>query len=59
MRAEYDFSKGKRGAVIPQKGKTRISIFIDDVVLDQFRARAGDAGRYATKYPRVILCRRR
>ncbi len=44
MRAEYDFSKGKRGAVIPQKGKTRISIFIDDVVLDQFRARAEKAG---------------
>ena len=40
MRAEYDFSKGKRGAVVPQKGKTRISIFIDDVILDQFRARA-------------------
>lgn len=45
MKAEYDFSKDKRGAVIAQKGKTRISIFIDDVVLDQFRARAGDAGR--------------
>ena len=44
MRAEYDFSKGKRGAVVPQKGKTRISIFIDDVVLDQFRARAEKAG---------------
>lgn len=44
MRAEYDFSKGKRGAVIPQKGKTRISIFIDDAVLDQFRARAEKAG---------------
>ena len=44
MRAEYDFSKGKRGAVILQKGKTRISIFIDDVVLDQFRARAEKAG---------------
>ncbi|TSA16916.1 MAG: CopG family transcriptional regulator [Betaproteobacteria bacterium] len=44
MRAEYDFSKGKRGALIPQKGKTRISIFIDDVVLDQFRARAEKAG---------------
>jgi len=26
MRTEYDCSKGKRGAVIPQKGKTRISI---------------------------------
>jgi len=44
MRAECDFSKGKRGAVIPQKGKTRISIFIDDAVLDQFRARAEKAG---------------
>jgi BrnA antitoxin of type II toxin-antitoxin system len=44
MRAEYDFSKGKRGAVIPQKGKTRISIFIDNAVLDEFRARAQKAG---------------
>jgi len=44
MRAEYDFSKGKRGAVIPQKGKTRISIFIDNAVLDAFRARAEKAG---------------
>ena len=44
MKAEYDFSKGKRGAVIPQKGKTRISIFIDDVILDQFRSRAEKAG---------------
>ena len=44
MRTEYDFSKGKRGAVIPQKGKTRISIFIDNAVLDAFRARAEKAG---------------
>lgn len=44
MRAEYDFSKGRRGAVIPQKGKTRISIFIDNTVLDEFRARAVKAG---------------
>ncbi len=44
MRAEYDFSKGKRGAVVPQKGKTRISIFIDNAVLDAFRARAEKAG---------------
>jgi hypothetical protein len=44
MRPEYDFSKGKRGAVIPQKGKTRISIFIDNAVLDEFRARAEKAG---------------
>ena len=44
MRAEYDLSKGKRGAVIPQKGKTRISIFIDNAVLDEFRTRAEKAG---------------
>jgi hypothetical protein len=44
MRAEYDFSKGRRGAAIPQKGKTRISIFIDNAVLDAFRARAEKAG---------------
>lgn len=44
MKTEYDFSKAKRGAVIPQKGKTRISIFIDNTVLDEFRARAESAG---------------
>ena len=44
MRPEYDFSKGKRGAVIPQKGKTRISIFIDNSILAEFRTRAEKAG---------------
>lgn len=44
MKAEYDFSKGKHGAAVPQKGKTRISIFIDNAVLDEFRARAERAG---------------
>jgi BrnA antitoxin of type II toxin-antitoxin system len=44
MRTEYDFTKGRHGAVIPQKGKTRISIFIDNAVLEAFRARAEKAG---------------
>jgi len=44
MRAEYDFSKGKRGALIPAKGKTRITIYIDDSVLNEFRTRAEKAG---------------
>lgn len=44
MKAEYDFSKGKRGAAIPQKGKTRISIFIDNSILEAFRARAEKTG---------------
>lgn len=44
MKPEYDLSKGKRGAAIPEKGKTRISIFIDNAVLTEFRARAEKAG---------------
>ena len=44
MKPEYDFSKGKRGAVVPPKGKTRISIFIDNAILDEFRSRAEKAG---------------
>ena len=44
MRAEYDFSKGKRGTLVPTKGKTRITIYIDDAVLSEFRARAEHTG---------------
>lgn len=44
MKAEYDFSKGKRGALLPTQGKTRITIYIDDAVLDEFRALADQAG---------------
>ena len=44
MRKEYDFSKGKRGAVIPSVGKTRITIMLDDDILEHFRAQAEAAG---------------
>jgi membrane-bound ClpP family serine protease len=44
MRSEYDFSKGKRGAVISQRGKTRITIHIDNAVLEAFRALAETKG---------------
>ncbi len=44
MKREYDFSKGKRRAILPTKGKTRITIFIDDSVLAEFRTRAEKAG---------------
>jgi len=42
---EYDFSKGKRGPVIPNKGKTRITIFIDTDILEWFRDEAEREGR--------------
>ena len=45
MKREYDFSKGKRGPVLRQRGKTRITIHIDDEVLEVFRERADTAGR--------------
>lgn len=44
MRKEYDFSKGKRGAVIPSPGKTRITIMLDDEVIEQFRVKAEAQG---------------
>ena len=44
MRDEYDFSKGKRGAVIGSPGKTRITIMLDDDIIEAFRAKAEDAG---------------
>jgi uncharacterized protein (DUF4415 family) len=45
MKAEYDFSEAKRGAVIPQTGRTRITIYIDDDVLETFRDRSDAAGK--------------
>ena len=44
MRDEYDFSKGKRGAVIASKGKTRITIMLDTDVIEAFRTKAEGAG---------------
>ncbi|HXX72813.1 MAG TPA: BrnA antitoxin family protein [Candidatus Acidoferrales bacterium] len=44
MKAEYDFSKGKRGALLSTKGKTRITIYLDNDIVDAFRTRAEKKG---------------
>ena len=45
MKKEYNFSKGKRGVVVPvSKGKTRITIRIDDDILDWFGGEVNAAG---------------
>ncbi len=45
MKREYDFSKGKRGAVISSEpGKTRITIRLDNEILDHFRKRVHQMG---------------
>lgn len=45
MKTTYDFSQGKRGAVIPATGKTRITIHLDDEVIEAFRLQAAAQGK--------------
>ena len=55
MRNEYDFSKGKRGAVIQSTGKTRITMYLDDDILDSFRQQAeADGIGYQTLINEVL-----
>ena len=44
MRKQYDFSAGKKGAVIASPGKTRITIMLDDDIIEHFRAKAEAEG---------------
>lgn len=45
MKREYDFSKAKRGLVMPvPKGKTRITIRLDEDVINWFRTQVEKAG---------------
>jgi uncharacterized protein (DUF4415 family) len=50
MKREYSFSKGKRGAILNEPGKTRITIRLDNEILDHFRKRvhAMGGGNYQT-----------
>ena len=45
MKKEYDFSKGKRGPVLSSEGKTRITIYLDDVVIERFKALSEETGK--------------
>lgn len=52
MRKEYDFSRAKRAKDVPHlarlqaelKGKTRVTMWLDDDVIETFRARAEAQG---------------
>jgi len=48
MKSQYDFSKGKRGAILPAqpepRGKTRITIRLDEDIIDAFLKEAEAAG---------------
>ena len=45
MKKVYDFSKAKRGAVIPTIGKTRITIYMDDAIIKRFKAQSEKSGK--------------
>ena len=45
MKKEYDFSKGKRGAMDPTPlGKTRITIRLDNDIIEWFRQEVTEKG---------------
>jgi uncharacterized protein (DUF4415 family) len=57
MKKNYDFSKAKRGPVVKTpRGKTRITIRIDDDVLEWFRKQVHEAGggNYQTLMNRAL-----
>lgn len=55
MPAEYDFSMGKRGAVISQKGKKRITIWVDTDILEWFKNESEREGRgYQTEINQAL-----
>jgi len=45
MKKEYDFSRGKRGAVLSAAGKTRITIYLDNATLERFKAESERTGK--------------
>ena len=44
MRDEYDFSKAKRGAVIVPSGKARVTLMLDEDVVEHYRSQAEAQG---------------
>lgn len=57
MKPKYDFSHGKRGRIVPpqpeQRGKTRITIRLDEDLVDYF-LREADASGGTTGYQTLI-----
>ena len=45
MSKEYDLRKAKRGPVLKPKGKTRITIYLDDDVIEAYRKMGDQRGR--------------
>lgn len=58
MRKRYEFSNAKRGPVVPTPtGKTRITIRLDEDIVEWFKAQveAAGGGNYQTLINRALL----
>ena len=56
MRKEYDLSRAKRGAVLQSRGKTRITIYLDDTILSRFKLESEKTGKgYQTLINNALL----
>ena len=57
MKEDFDFSKGKRGSVFNSRGKTRVTMYLDNELLDEFRTRAEKQGKgYQTLINETLRC---
>jgi len=55
MKKEYDFSRGKRGPVLSTRGKTRITIYLDNATLERFKVESERTGKgYQTLINEVL-----
>ena len=45
MKKPVDFSRGRRGAVVSTRGKTRITIYLDDAIISYFRGLSERSGK--------------
>ena len=45
MKRSVDFFRGRRGAVTANRGKTRITIYLDDAIINYFRSLSERTGK--------------
>ncbi|HVS25252.1 MAG TPA: BrnA antitoxin family protein [Gammaproteobacteria bacterium] len=45
MKKRVDFSRGRRGAVVSTRGKTRITIYLDNTIIERFKALSVQTGK--------------
>lgn len=45
MSNPVDFARGRRGAVVSTRGKTRITIYLDDEIIERFKALSKQTGK--------------